>query len=143
MQRARLGTPFAEFEHRSRGGEAPSASLALLSDAQHRLRRAASHPALRRSRALYSSSANGVLGAILEMDTDQEAQMNWNEDEVRGKIDQAAGKVKEKVGRLTDDPVLQDEGSDQRVAGDIEHGVGKARRKVGEALEDMGNKIGR
>jgi len=69
--------------------------------------------------------------------------MNWNEDEVRGKIDQTAGKVKEKVGRATGDPVLEDEGTDQRVAGDIEHGVGKARRKVGEALNDIGKKIGR
>ena len=69
--------------------------------------------------------------------------MKWNEDEVRGKIDQAAGNVKEKIGRAQNDPVLEEEGADQRAAGDIEHGVGKARRKVGEAVKDVGNKIGR
>jgi uncharacterized protein YjbJ (UPF0337 family) len=82
-------------------------------------------------------------GVILEMNTDKEAQMPWNDDEVRGKIDQTAGKLKETAGRLTDDPVLEEEGADQRIAGNIEHGVGKARRKVGEVVEEAGRKIGR
>jgi len=69
--------------------------------------------------------------------------MNWNEDEVRGKIDQTAGKAKEKLGRLADDPVLEEEGANQRTTGDIEHGFGKARRKVGEAIKDVGDKLGR
>jgi uncharacterized protein YjbJ (UPF0337 family) len=68
--------------------------------------------------------------------------INRNEDEIRGRIDQAAGTVKEHLGRAAGDPVLQDEGMNQRDAGDIEHGVGKARRKVGEAIRDLGNKIG-
>jgi uncharacterized protein YjbJ (UPF0337 family) len=77
------------------------------------------------------------------MDMDEEATMKWNEDEVRGKIDQTAGKVKEEIGRAKNVPALEEEGADQRAAGDIEHGVGKARRKFGEALKDVGDKIGR
>jgi len=66
-----------------------------------------------------------------------------NEDEIRGKIDEATGKVKEKIGRANADPILEQEGADQRRSGEIEHGFGKARRKVGEAVKDIGNKLGR
>jgi len=66
-----------------------------------------------------------------------------NEDEIRGKIDETAGKVKEKIGRANADPILEQEGADQRRSGQVEHGFGKARRKVGEALKDAGNKLGR
>jgi uncharacterized protein YjbJ (UPF0337 family) len=67
----------------------------------------------------------------------------YNEDEVKGKIDQTVGKVKESIGRNAGDPVLADEGADQRAAGDARHGIGKARRKVGEAVSDIGKKLGR
>jgi uncharacterized protein YjbJ (UPF0337 family) len=66
-----------------------------------------------------------------------------NDDEVRGRLDQAAGIVKEKIGRATGDIDLETEGSAQRSDGDIEHGFGKARRKVGEAIKDIGDKLGR
>jgi uncharacterized protein YjbJ (UPF0337 family) len=69
--------------------------------------------------------------------------MKPNQDEVRGKINRAAGTVKEKIGRATGNPNLQQEGADQRDAGHIEEGVGKARRKVGEALRDLGKKFNR
>lgn len=67
----------------------------------------------------------------------------WNKDEVRGKSDQVKGKVKEKIGNLTDNEDLRDEGVADQAAGDVEEGVGKGRRKVGEALNDLGDKIGR
>lgn len=69
--------------------------------------------------------------------------MNKNEDEIRGRIDQGIGTVKEHIGRATGDADLEIEGDAQRSAGDIEHGVGKARRKVGEAISDIGKKLGR
>jgi uncharacterized protein YjbJ (UPF0337 family) len=69
--------------------------------------------------------------------------MNFNEDEVRGKINQTVGKVKEAAGRNSGDPVLEQDGASQRAEGDLEHGFGKARRKVGEALSDVGKKLGR
>jgi uncharacterized protein YjbJ (UPF0337 family) len=69
--------------------------------------------------------------------------MRPNEDEIRGKVDKAAGTVKEKVGRLTNNPNLVNEGADQRAGGEIEEGFGKAKRKVGEAVRDLGEKINR
>ena len=68
--------------------------------------------------------------------------MRPNEDEIRGKIDQASGIVKEHVGRATGDSFLESEGADQRVGGELESGVGKARRKVGDAVRDIGKKLG-
>ena len=67
--------------------------------------------------------------------------MRPNDDEIRGKIDQASGTVKERVGRATGDPDLEDEGAGERIGGNIEEGVGRARRKTGEALKDLGKKI--
>jgi len=69
--------------------------------------------------------------------------MRINDDEVRGKIDQASGTVKEKTGRALGDPVLEERGADQRASGKLEAGFGKARRKVGEALKDAGDKLGK
>ena len=67
--------------------------------------------------------------------------MKPNDDEIRGKIDQAKGDVKERIGRATGDPDLEDEGAGERISGNIEEGVGRARRKTGEALRDIGRKI--
>jgi uncharacterized protein YjbJ (UPF0337 family) len=69
--------------------------------------------------------------------------MRINDDEVKGKIDQASGTVKENVGRVIGDPLLESEGADQRASGKIEEGFGKARRKVGEAVKDIGDKLGK
>jgi len=66
-----------------------------------------------------------------------------NRDEIRGRIDQAAGEIKSRVGRADRRRRAGNEGLNQRDVGDIEHGFGKARRKVGEAIRDAGNKIKR
>jgi uncharacterized protein YjbJ (UPF0337 family) len=66
-----------------------------------------------------------------------------NSDEVRGKIDEAAGTVKEHVGRAAGDVDLEDEGAAQRASGNIESGVGKAKRKVSEGLDRLGDEINR
>ena len=64
-----------------------------------------------------------------------------NRDEIRGKVDQATGTVKEHIGRATGDVDLEDEGAAQRIIGDVEEGIGRARRKTGEALKEIGKKI--
>jgi uncharacterized protein YjbJ (UPF0337 family) len=64
-----------------------------------------------------------------------------NEDEIRGKIDEAAGTVKESIGRARGDVNMENEGADQRLGGKIEGGMGKARRKVSEGLDDLGDKL--
>jgi uncharacterized protein YjbJ (UPF0337 family) len=69
--------------------------------------------------------------------------MRFNDDEVKGKIDQASGTVKENIGRAAGDPVMENEGADQRANGKFEAGFGKTRRKVGEAMKDAGDKLGK
>jgi uncharacterized protein YjbJ (UPF0337 family) len=64
-----------------------------------------------------------------------------NEDEIRGKVDEAAGTVKENIGRASGDVDLENEGAGQRFGGKIESDVGKARRKVSEGLDDLGDKL--
>ena len=69
--------------------------------------------------------------------------MRINRDEVKGKIDEASGTVKENVGRAMGYQVLEEKGANQRAGGKIEAGFGKARRKVGEAVKDLGDKLGK
>lgn len=64
-----------------------------------------------------------------------------NKDEVKGKLDQAKGAVKETVGRVTNDRDLEAEGSADRTGGKVQEGFGTAKRKVGEAIEDIGESI--
>ncbi len=64
-----------------------------------------------------------------------------NRDEVKGKIDQAAGTVKEHVGRATGDGDLEARGAAQKAGGDIREGFGEAKRKVGEVVKDIGDSI--
>jgi len=51
-----------------------------------------------------------------------------SKDEVKGKIEEVKGKVKEKVGRATNNPRLEDEGTDQKVAGKIQKKVGQVEK---------------
>ncbi|HEX7679420.1 MAG TPA: CsbD family protein [Thermoanaerobaculia bacterium] len=69
--------------------------------------------------------------------------MRVNRDEVKGKIDEASGTVKQNVGRAMGDQVLEEKGADQRASGKLEAGFGKARRKVGEAMKEAGDKLGK
>jgi len=64
-----------------------------------------------------------------------------NDNEIRGKIDEAAGTVKENIGRASGDITLENEGADQRFGGKVEGGLGKARRKISEGLDDLGDKL--
>lgn len=45
-------------------------------------------------------------------------------DKVEGTAHELKGKVKEKVGEMTDDPKLEDEGTDEKVGGKIQKKVG-------------------
>ncbi len=65
-----------------------------------------------------------------------------NEDEMKGKWDQAAGSIKDKAGEATGDRDLESRVESQRMGGDLREGFGTARRKVGDAIEDLGDKIG-
>jgi len=64
-----------------------------------------------------------------------------NNDEIKGKLEQIKGKVKQGVGDATGDPELHDEGVADKAAGEIQEGFGTVKRKVGEAVKDLGEQI--
>jgi uncharacterized protein YjbJ (UPF0337 family) len=66
-----------------------------------------------------------------------------NKDELEGKGEQLKGKVKQGLGKATDNERLHDEGVADEAAGDVQEGFGRARRKVGETIEDIGEDIKR
>ena len=53
-------------------------------------------------------------------------------DRVEGKVHEVKGAVKEKVGQLTNDPNLQDEGTAERIDGVIERKVGDVKKVFGK-----------
>ena len=64
-----------------------------------------------------------------------------NRDEIKGKLDQAKGSVKERVGRVTKNPDLEAEGDADRTKGKVQEGFGTAKRKVGETIEEIGKSL--
>ena len=66
-----------------------------------------------------------------------------NRDEIKGKFEQAQGKVKEGLGHATGDQQLHDEGVADQAAGEAREGFGKVKRNIGEAIEEVGERIKR
>jgi uncharacterized protein YjbJ (UPF0337 family) len=71
----------------------------------------------------------------------KEARMH--RDEIKGKVEQGQGKVKQAIGKATADERLRDEGRADEIAGEAREDVGRAKRKIGEAIEDVGERIKR
>jgi uncharacterized protein YjbJ (UPF0337 family) len=49
-------------------------------------------------------------------------------DKVQGSVHELKGKVKEEVGRATNNPRLEDEGTDEKVAGKVQKKVGDVEK---------------
>jgi uncharacterized protein YjbJ (UPF0337 family) len=49
-------------------------------------------------------------------------------DQSEGKLHEVKGKVKEKIGRATNNPNLEDEGTSEKVAGKVQKKVGQVER---------------
>ena len=49
-------------------------------------------------------------------------------DQAQGSLHEMKGKLKEKAGQLTNNPNLQDEGTDEKVAGKIQKKVGQVEK---------------
>jgi uncharacterized protein YjbJ (UPF0337 family) len=52
-------------------------------------------------------------------------------DEVAGKIREVKGTVKEKVGKLTNDPDLEADGKVEKVAGIVQKKIGQVKKVLG------------
>ena len=57
---------------------------------------------------------------------------NSTTDKVEGTIHEAKGKVKETVGQLANDPVLEAEGQDENLAGKVQKKVGDVKKVFGK-----------
>lgn len=71
-----------------------------------------------------------------------------NNDEVKGKYEQAKGTVKDKVGEWTGDKEMEAEGEAEHAEGEAQETWGKFKRgvsdtvdSVGEAISDAGKKV--
>lgn len=64
-------------------------------------------------------------------------------DEIKGKIEQVGGKIKQGIGNATGDPALRDEGRADEASGELREGAGKVKRNIGEAIEEVGERIKR
>jgi len=53
-------------------------------------------------------------------------------DEAEGKWHKEKGKVKEMAGELSDDPELDDEGTNEKMAGNVQEKVGQVKKVVGK-----------
>jgi uncharacterized protein YjbJ (UPF0337 family) len=52
-------------------------------------------------------------------------------DDVEGKLHEMKGKVKEKVGQVTNDPNLEAEGVDEKLGGKVQQKVGQVKKVFG------------
>jgi uncharacterized protein YjbJ (UPF0337 family) len=52
-------------------------------------------------------------------------------DQVEGKLHEAKGAVKEKAGKLTNNPDLQDKGTAEKVGGKVQKKVGQVEKVLG------------
>ena len=53
------------------------------------------------------------------------------EDKIAGKVHEVKGKIKEKVGHLTNNPDLEADGAGEKVAGKVRKNVGKLEKAIG------------
>ena len=60
----------------------------------------------------------------------EELQMTINKDQVRGRVEEAKGAIKETTGKVVNSPSLE-------VKGNVEKNLGKVQAKVGDIREDM------
>jgi len=54
------------------------------------------------------------------------------QDEVEGKLHNLKGKVKEKIGELTNDTDLETEGQAEEIAGKVQEKVGQVKKVLGK-----------
>ena len=52
------------------------------------------------------------------------------ENQITGKVHEVKGKIKEKVGRLTNDPDLEGQGIGEKIAGKIQKKIGQLEKVI-------------
>jgi len=54
------------------------------------------------------------------------------QDSTEGSLHEVKGKIKEEIGKITNDPELEGEGKGEKIAGKVQKWIGRAERAVGE-----------
>jgi uncharacterized protein YjbJ (UPF0337 family) len=54
------------------------------------------------------------------------------QDRTEGKLHEIKGKIKEEVGKATNDPELEVSGNAEKIAGKVQEWIGRAEKVVGE-----------
>ncbi|MDQ6684089.1 MAG: CsbD family protein [Pseudomonadota bacterium] len=60
-----------------------------------------------------------------------------NKDQVKGRVEQAKGNVKEVAGKAVGNPNLRDEGAVDKTAGKVQAGIGDAKEKVKKGIDKL------
>lgn len=60
-----------------------------------------------------------------------------NKDQVKGRVEEAKGHVKETTGELTGNERLKNEGRADQVTGKVQSGYGDAKEKVKEGIDKL------
>jgi uncharacterized protein YjbJ (UPF0337 family) len=60
-----------------------------------------------------------------------------NEEQFKGKWNQAKGKLKQKYGELTDDDLTYAEGKSEELLGRLQEKTGKAKKELIEEIENF------
>jgi uncharacterized protein YjbJ (UPF0337 family) len=64
----------------------------------------------------------------LKSQKERTAMKKSSRDQAEGKMHEVKGKIKEKAGRLTNNPRLEEEGTDEKVGGKIQKKVGQVEK---------------
>ena len=54
------------------------------------------------------------------------------ENEIAGKVHEVKGKIKERVGQLTNDPDLEAEGIGEKIGGKVQRKIGQVKKVLGK-----------
>jgi uncharacterized protein YjbJ (UPF0337 family) len=54
------------------------------------------------------------------------------ENEIAGKVHEVKGRIKEKVGQLTNDPDLEAEGIGEKIGGKVQKKIGQVKKVLGK-----------
>lgn len=59
-----------------------------------------------------------------------------NKDQVKGRVEEAKGKMKETAGRVSGNPDMEDRGTVDKVAGKVQKNFGDAKERVKDEMDD-------
>ena len=60
-----------------------------------------------------------------------------NKDQVKGRVEEAKGAVKQQTGKIVGNPDLEAEGAVDKAAGKVQKNYGDANEKVKDAIDKM------